>query len=33
MGTFRSSFILMKDKPSELIKPVVVIDKNYYVNK
>ena len=27
------ALFLMKDKPADLIKPVVVIDKNYYVNK
>jgi threonine dehydrogenase-like Zn-dependent dehydrogenase len=27
------ALFLMKDKPADLIKPVVVIDKNYYVKK
>ena len=27
------ALLLMKNKPADLIKPVVVIDKNYFVNK
>ena len=27
------ALLLMKDKTVDLIKPVVVIDKNYFVNK